>query len=109
MLLYLDALGVAWDMAPALYWTCSNGHLSMAQWLVAQDADVHVLNDEPLHAASRDGHLVVVQWLVAQGGYRPHALNRALHWACRGGQIAVAQGANVNVPTDEQRQWLSAN
>ncbi len=57
----------------SLRWACANGHLVIAQWLVATFglgvADVRVGDNEALREAYSKGHRELTRWLVALGEY----------------------------------------
>ena len=81
------------DIQASFIVACAAGHLTVAQWLVAQGGvDIHAYHDEALRRTCLNGDLVMAQWLVAQGAVNPHAGgSMGFLWACAGGQVHVAK------------------
>ena len=80
-----------------LYWSAKAGDLHSCQTLLASGADVNhrtIVNDTPLHTASKNGRTPVVKLLIDkgafvnitdQGGFTP------LHFAAMEGHLATAR------------------
>ena len=83
------------DGRTSLFWASQNGHLDVAQLLLAQDAAVNQANNNgatPLIIASQNDHLDVVQLLLAQGAAVNQANNNGttpLIIASRNGHLGV--------------------
>ena len=79
----------------SLSWASGNGHLDVAQLLLAQGAAVNQANNKgltPLIMASENGHLDVAQLLLAQSAAVNQANNDGatpLYWALQEGHLGV--------------------
>jgi ankyrin repeat protein len=51
----------------SLFLACGNGKLDVVRFLIEKGADIHVIDRNPIHAASFYGHLDIVQMLINFG------------------------------------------
>ena len=87
-----------------LHAACHNGHLLVAQWLVAAADDNAVVaragpedGRTPLMCACMYGHLELARWLHYQGadlGATDRDGESVMHFACKGGHLRVARWAH---------------
>jgi ankyrin repeat protein len=74
---------------------CSNGHLSVTQWLlqIKPNINISVTDETAFRNACSNGHLLVTQWLYSIKPEINISANNeyAFHWACSAGHLTVAQ------------------
>lgn len=78
------------------------GDLQRVKELVAQGADIHTNDDEPLRWAAEGGHTDIVALLLDKGARIHSVKGFALEASCRNGHaktaaLLLARGANPNV------------
>lgn len=86
------------EAAEHLLWSCSYGHLQVAQWLhnifslTPDEARAH--NNDALYWACANGHLNVGRWLHTTFGLTATDArtrhNQILFMACEGGRMPIA-------------------
>ena len=75
-----------------LWDACKQGDLATAQDEVHSGVDIHAHYEHAFRLACGNGHLQIAQWLVAQGGMDIHAgFDRAFRWACDNGHLEVGR------------------
>ena len=75
----------------AFRWTCRNGQLEVAKWLLTQGIDIHADNEVAFRYACYNGHLEVAKWLLTQGVHIHADDEGAFRYACYNGYLEVAK------------------
>jgi hypothetical protein len=98
---------------PLIYIAAQGGHVDMAEFLIAQGADVNASDPQlgctPLHGAAQEGKAEMTRFLLSKGakinatdrtGATP--LHKAAWWGrADAAQVLIASGASVNA-TDQK-------
>lgn len=67
--------------ANPLVLSCQNGFLNIVEFLIENNADIHICNDNAILTATRNGHLKIVKYLI-RSGMNLQSLNDVLLEAC---------------------------
>ena len=97
-------------------WSCRNGHLEVAKWLVEtfDDIDVHVDDEYVFRWSCYNGQLEVVKWLIETfDDINVHIKNDdAFRWSCKNDQLEVVKwlietfdDINIHVWDDYAFEW----
>ncbi len=96
----------------ALIWASEKGHLSVVQYLVEDNANIHWYDDEALRNATWKGHLPVVKYLVEYKADIHAVDDLALIWASENEHLEVVKYLvehNANIHTHNDYILRNAN
>jgi len=63
--IYKNQIDISHNNEEAFFWSCANGSLDIAQWLLLEKPSIHISanNEQAFRVACSSGHLNILQWL----------------------------------------------
>jgi hypothetical protein len=98
-----DRIDISANNEEAFRWSCYNGHLSIAKWLlnIKPTIDISANNDQAFLWACSEGRLLILEWLLSINPSITISVQKekAFTYACYRGQLDVAKWLLEVIPS----------